>query len=413
MNCKKAQSLMLDFLYHELPSRKQKALERHLNKCAACAEELRNQQSTVSAFQGVDFENPPPELNEILKEMAVKELEQEALFSRKKSAAWYWKPTLASAAAAMLLVVALVYYRPQAKINRQMANEASAPQSAVIAQADKITPAAENEVGERSWAQNKVEPAEPESLLRRDTEAPALIGETAAALHEEMTEQPKDKAIPAPPLFDRLADENNVSGAGRLAEPAIKQEVYPASAPSEDRALSLDRAREGIALRKAQSYMPQTAEGAATSFAEPEMKANDVLSKGNEFFDDKDYGRAAMMYQEAIGLAPEAEKAADVRFRLARSYQELHRYDQALAEYLSIIDHNPDYPALAEVYLGAGDCYLALGQPSEAGKAYETVRDRFPEFRETALKKLTGIEDQSTGETPGETDSRKEIKPAE
>jgi len=131
MNCKKAQSLMLDALYGELSLSNDKALKKHLDSCPQCAQEFSSQRATVSTFQKVDFENPPAALADLVKDIAIREMEQEALFAHPQRSR-YWKPALASAAAALLLVVGVIYYLPQAQMSRESDKLASTSQARAI-----------------------------------------------------------------------------------------------------------------------------------------------------------------------------------------------------------------------------------------------------------------------------------------
>jgi TolA-binding protein len=390
MKCEKARTLMLGSLYGEISPRKQKALERHLASCAGCSQEFAGQKATVSTFCGLDFEAAPDKLNEIVREMAVRELEQEVLLSKKKHVN-YWKPAFASAAAAILLVVGLIYYLPQARMDKQIA-ESAAP--AVVYEADKAIvgetvakDAEENIAGLSGGAQ----PESRDYSLRSESEQSDLRAHSSLKIEQEPAFRQK---AAAPSSVDEGADMDAGTDRSPFSIQApMKEKSLAESTPTESQALLFGEEREN--LKKRQDLQAPAAARGLSSYREEEASANELFGKGNEFFGKMDYAQAIGMYQDAITLAPESRLAVDARFRLGQAYQELKQFESALSEYQAITAGHPDYPALGAVYIAAGDCHMALGQPVEAARAYETVRDHFPEFRALALAKLAAIEADS------------------
>jgi hypothetical protein len=388
MNCKKAQSLMLDSLYRELSPQKKKALEKHLHRCSSCSEEFANQKSTVSAFQSVDLENPPSELSEIVKEMAVKELEQEALFSKPKIAT-IWKPALASVAAAVLVTVGVIYYLPQAQMEKQIQE--------VSPQVDK---ALSSEPEGKDAADEGIPPMKVNEVHENVSEEFAS-GSTSAALFR--SSQKEQEASPASILKDQ---------SGRATQAPAPAENSFSLREEMDRTNSLDEGRRVFLENKQKGVSEKDAIGSLRFKSHPTDIEMETMPKESSpgavpMVDQKteEIRAGAAVQKKDMGLT-EGWAAVDARLRLGQAYQEANEFERALTVYLYIEDHYPDYPSLGQVYLAAADCYFSLGRSAEALKSYELVRDRFPEFREEAREKMFSILSKEPEETAVSQDDK-------
>ncbi|RJP17145.1 MAG: hypothetical protein C4520_17355 [Candidatus Abyssobacteria bacterium SURF_5] len=373
MKCQKAQSLMLDSLYAVLAPRQQRALEKHLASCPACSKEFAEQKNVISVFRDVDFEKPSAALNEIVRQMAVRELEQEALFAGRRSVT-YWKPALASAAAALLVIVGVVYYLPQAQKEQTIAQYP--PAESVAAPKADFTGAADG----FKLKEDKMDVA-------RDVRLESQLQPEAPVSAGIAPEKRKDLA----PMHLALESTDELSGAettsGANASNFRTREEGLLDSRPEVEIDSLRRTQKGEKLQKTNVASPSLAPDSATLGEETAGKKS--LSNGDRHPVSLKYHEATESYQDAVRFAPAPKATVDAQFRLGQSYQAEKEYDRALVEYKSIMEKHPEYSSLGFVYLAAGDSYLALGRAAEAIQMYETVRDRFPELRAVALERLS------------------------
>jgi hypothetical protein len=382
MNCKKTQSLMLDSLYRELSPRKKKALEKHLHRCPSCAEEFANQKATVSAFQSLDLENPSSELSEIVREMAVKELEKEALLSRGKSTA-IWKPALASIAAAVLVTVGVIYYLPKAKMEKQIQE--------VSPQADRVLssePAAAN-----AMRQDVAPPIQGNESQESTFPAGFVSGEKATASYRKSQEE--QEASPASVLNDKIGGVSQPPAAAETPL-SLKKEIYITDSLEEDRRVLPENKEKSIPEKDALGSLRFKSHPADIEMETPRESSSSTVPILEQKAGEITAGIAAE--KQDAGLT-EGHAVIDARFRLGQAYQEANEFERAITVYLYIEEHYPDYPSLGRVYLAAADCYLALGKSAEALKSYEIVRDRYPELREEAKEKIFSVLSQEPEDT--------------
>ena len=63
-DCSRVVDLLVDYLEDKLPPGTRAALDRHLEACASCHEQLRTYRATVSLLRGLCDEDLPVELRE-------------------------------------------------------------------------------------------------------------------------------------------------------------------------------------------------------------------------------------------------------------------------------------------------------------------------------------------------------------
>jgi tetratricopeptide (TPR) repeat protein len=110
MNCKKAQSFMMDYLYGESEPRKQATLKTHLQECPKCSEELAAHRATIATFKELRLEEPSSELVGKVAAAAAKDIRQQG-FARAPRL-WYWKPALAAAGIATVALISVAHFLP-------------------------------------------------------------------------------------------------------------------------------------------------------------------------------------------------------------------------------------------------------------------------------------------------------------
>ncbi|HOJ25926.1 MAG TPA: tetratricopeptide repeat protein [Candidatus Saccharicenans sp.] len=95
-----------------------------------------------------------------------------------------------------------------------------------------------------------------------------------------------------------------------------------------------------------------------------------ILAQANELFDQGQYQSALALYQELMKKDP---RLYMLKLNTGNCYIELKEYDQAVTEYLKLLDEinaqppeKRDNKLIAQVYAAIGDCYLRQDKLDEA-----------------------------------------------
>ncbi|GAG82188.1 unnamed protein product, partial [marine sediment metagenome] len=118
MKCSKAQKLLLDYVYEELPPGKVLEFERHTRQCPECAKALQEVQFTRKAFKNVEVKVPSGAAVEKVLAAARQASAPQAGPARRRKlvalrTAEFWQPFLVGAACLLFVVtIAQVAFHP-------------------------------------------------------------------------------------------------------------------------------------------------------------------------------------------------------------------------------------------------------------------------------------------------------------
>ena len=93
----------------------------------------------------------------------------------------------------------------------------------------------------------------------------------------------------------------------------------------------------------------------------------DILTKGNDLFDRKDYAGAMALYQDILTDYPEAYP---VYMNVGNCYFAMEQYDQAEQSYLKLIEKDPKN---VNAIIAIGNCYANRGDSAKAQEWYAKV----------------------------------------
>jgi len=388
---------MLEYLYGELSPRKRRSIEKHLQTCADCPRELASYKTTVATFSKLQMEEPTRELTDRIAAIALRDIEQHELLHIKRSRS-YWKPALAAAATALVVIISIVYYLPQAEKSKMETQKLAA-----VRQGDE--------------------------MLQSGGSGNALAKKEIARAKEDSGLQEKDAEVSSPltgsaggkGLSARIDGKERLESEMKYSAPTVAESSPVASSPAEDARIRNELRRDapmavgGTVSDQEVAQNLSAPAGAATEAnktalpSQQPMKAKSAdmvtdklskagkpstptaqeeFSKANADFYNSDFSSAVTAYQKVIDLEPKGDWAVEARYRQAQSYQQLHLYEKALTAYEEIIQNHPDFYALGDVYLAAGDCYLSLGREKDAVRNFEIVRDKFPVMRDVAVQRI-------------------------
>ncbi|MBI4832594.1 MAG: tetratricopeptide repeat protein [Candidatus Lindowbacteria bacterium] len=442
MNCKTAQSLMLDYLYGELEPRNKEGLKKHLQECLKCADELAAHRATVAAFKQLRMEEPPAEMAEKLAAKAVEEVDRMGVV--RAPHVWYWRPALAAAMVVAVLAVAIIYYLPSGSRHGQIAEdlialkqpervpaeprafsfsepvtpgkdmagfrddrnmpEAAPRDKGVAAKADGFGCASLNGADTGAKAELFKERSESEGFSP-DSDIQQQLALDKKAIEEYQRGERDESASRtlAPP-----AEPVEPPKTGRLSAQGGFSEVASAPAPAQaDGAKEADSVKLSVAPEKPKQSLIEDEEAnekadSAARFSElgaiaerKQQTAQDVLARGNAYFDARDFQRAATSYEDFIARKPEDKLTPQAMRKLGQSYQELGDCEKAVDAYSEIMEKYPGFPDTGDVLMAAGDCYLELGRTEDAVRVFEIAAEKFPALRDVARRKIEEVKEKT------------------
>jgi tetratricopeptide (TPR) repeat protein len=93
----------------------------------------------------------------------------------------------------------------------------------------------------------------------------------------------------------------------------------------------------------------------------------DLLTKGNELFDNKDFAGALAIYQDIMVKFPDAYP---IYFNIGNSYFAQEKYDLAEASYMKLLEKDPKN---VNGIIAVGNCYANRGDPVKAQEWYSKI----------------------------------------
>src|SRR5262245_58751324 len=92
MNCKKVETLLVEYLYQELSAKKTLEIEKHLQACDRCPKTLESWRAIHGGFQNSDYPEASPLLKQKILTAARQELVRKPSIMERFS--FVWKPAL-------------------------------------------------------------------------------------------------------------------------------------------------------------------------------------------------------------------------------------------------------------------------------------------------------------------------------
>ncbi len=86
-----------------------------------------------------------------------------------------------------------------------------------------------------------------------------------------------------------------------------------------------------------------------------------------------DYAKAYEFYQQALEVGPSADRLEQVELRIARCFQLLGNVQEAVNRFQQFAKEHADHPLSGVAQYRMGECYMALGQPKQARRAWQDL----------------------------------------
>ena len=145
-----------------------------------------------------------------------------------------------------------------------------------------------------------------------------------------------------------------------------------------------------------------------------DIAQEEMAATNGEVFDGREFDEAVEEFEKDAHREPDRQFAAEVRYKLGKTYQKDDDCAKALVVYETIPEEHPDFDGLADVYIAMGECYLKEDKFDDARRAFELVRENFPDKGELVSRKIGAIiAAQKVLEKANETASEDSRQPSE
>jgi outer membrane protein assembly factor BamD (BamD/ComL family) len=102
------------------------------------------------------------------------------------------------------------------------------------------------------------------------------------------------------------------------------------------------------------------------------------MGLGDYFFEDGDYYRAITEYKRFLFFFPASLRAEEARWKIASSYFQGKKWDEALSAADDLLKEHPSSPWAAEATLLKGRCWMEKKEFSEARSYFARVKEIYP-----------------------------------
>lgn len=356
MDCKKAETFLVEYLYQELSATRIVELEKHLEVCDGCTKTLESWRAIHEGYRRFAEEPlPTPYLRQRVMIAAKEELERKPTFTERLFA--LGRPALILPIVVFAIMTFLFYPHNQARKIAQVpatqaAEKAAAPMSvnepqdyrqkedrgravggfAGQVQADKL-----NSKDREEAAAKLQEYSQTDSPGRRYDDMDALSKSKNAEYNEG---QKAGAPVPAAPVA-----EPPVMSA---PEPLVQQEVQES--------------------KKEQEKLPTS----VVTNTKPPLSADTFLKQSQAMLINDDLKGSAQNSQWAIEEDSNKSFANQFHHDGIR-WQQNHECEKAILQFNLVANNYRDYSAMADVLLRLGDCYAEIGQTENARKTYQQL----------------------------------------
>ena len=380
MNCKKAEKLLVEYLYQELSPSQTVAIEKHLQSCENCAKTLESWRAIHGGFQNSDYPEVSPYLKQKILTAARQELTRKPTFMERFS--FLLKPSFVLPV--MIFGLLALFYIPfRANRNTEIVMASKPQPSPAVSQMTEAQPNKQ----EVDRLESRTNSERSDGGYREKTKEEALTKSKDSKLRDSSVaqRQPEDyeKAAAAKEAgslngFNQASQENeNKKSMTAASPPAEIAQASPAPPPASEppQAEGGQKYDEKNAVGGMLAYKSQSIENNAVTFQRAQMQIkNNELSKGRET------AQQAIDQDKGGSLASQFHQAGV-------QYQKEHENDKAILQFNLLMKNYPDYPQRADVLLRLGDSYRELGRYDEAQKTYEQLLALQPSNK-TAAQRL-------------------------
>uniref|UniRef100_A0A7C2P2P9 Outer membrane protein assembly factor BamD n=1 Tax=candidate division WOR-3 bacterium TaxID=2052148 RepID=A0A7C2P2P9_UNCW3 len=115
--------------------------------------------------------------------------------------------------------------------------------------------------------------------------------------------------------------------------------------------------------------------------------SDSLFNRAMEYFQRRKYSRSAELFKEFVFKYPLSDSVDAAQYYLAKSYKDAKNYDDAITEYLFLINTFPTSEYVANSYLELAECYMEKSKTisrdtesiNEAKRYINEFKNRFPD----------------------------------
>jgi TolA-binding protein len=408
LDCEKAEELLVDYIYQELPQSTRTAFERHLSECPTHASEVEQLQGVLQLVRQQQPEKVPQGLSERILQQA------EALTPKPAKPFWQrlvFSPAMMAASAA---AVVLVIFTIGLFIHDRSEELAPAPREQIVATPsvlpqDGEIPEAEEEFRREYKADlpagKGLKTEERRKLQKAKRKAPKKDRGEFYPTKRTKKSVPKKKAKPASRPFEAektkaLAKEGSKATYKQFADGAIPDTAKNQAAGDLDLEMA-QKPSPRVSSKMSRQAGPRTrgkmaeervaAVVTTDNEADVGKKPSDHYQEGERLIAQKQYRQAIQSYRRFLAQNPHDRRAASCRYRIAKAWFLLGQCKQAITAIDLAIAASPNHGMAPGALFDQASCHMKLGQMSKAKEVYEKIKRLFPAYSQDAQKGINRI----------------------
>ncbi len=369
MDCKKAETFLVDYLYQELSATRIVELEKHLEVCDGCTKTLESWRAIHEGYRkSAEESQPAPYLRQRIMIAAREELERKPSFTERLFA--LARPALILPVAVFAILTILFYPRKEAtkiaQVPAKQAVEKAAPMSVNEPQDYRQKEDLGRAVG------GYADQVQADKLNSKDRE------EAAAKLQEySQTDSPGRRYDEDDLSKSKNAEYQSNEGLKAGAPvPEPPPASMPSSPPQQMEALETKAEQE----KKTSSVVTNT---------KPPVSAEIFLKQSQAMLINDDLKGSAQNSQWAI---EESNKSLANQFHQdGKRWQNNGECEKAILQFNLVANNYRDYSEMGDVLLRLGNCYAEIGQTENARKTYQQLLNS-KSYKPVAQQKLQELD---------------------
>lgn len=401
MDCKKAETFLVEYLYEELSASKTVELESHLKGCDGCTRLLDNWKAIHQGYQeSMETPQAPPFLRQRILSQAKAEMERPPSISDRIFA--FLRPALLVPVAVVVLF-ALLFFHEQKQAPEMAETRQSAAPVAKPAVLDQTTPSKDSYLK----LESKSKASEMTDDVRRkeaDKDALKSLGYIESGRDAENEPLAKKEAVVGGKNleYDKVQEAKlnqqlpaEQAGGGMAAsapQPANVTAPKSAGSASEEIQPSAPPAAEP-------SLAPPVALRSPAAAADEKQKTDQQDSpvynfqQAQENFRQDQVKEGARFAKRAVDVDTNKDLATDW-YNAGLQYQTQKEYAKAIYQYKLVVNNYQAYQKLNDVLFKLGECYAAIGKTEDAEMIFRQLLKSNP--TDKVLKaRLSEIENQA------------------
>ncbi len=370
MNCKKAETFLVEYLYQELSPTKIVELEKHLEVCDGCTRTLESWRGIHEGYRKSSHEEPlsAPYLRQRVMIAAKEELERKPTFTERLLV--FARPALILPVLVFAVLSILFYPRKATKI-------AQVPAQPAVA-VEKTAP---------------LSVSEPQDYRQKQDEGRA-IGGYAGEMTDKLNSRNREEAA-----GKRLQDSEADSPERRLNADELaksKDAEYneglkagtPASQPPPPSAPVPSVQQESSEAKKEQEKKP----GSLIASANMPVSAETYVKESQDMLVKNDLQGSVKAAQQAYGYDSKKSLASEFH-QNGIQLQQNKECAKAILPFNFVAKNYRDYSSMDDVLLRLGDCYAEIGEMENARKTYQQLLSS-KSYKPVAQQKLQELDNK-------------------